>query len=100
MSPNTGRSFDLLSDELVGFLQKIVQSTLGEGTTIEIRLAAAVDERHPKLPVILVSGYGALLTNEQLDGDAYTSFLSKPFQRRQLGEALREFDAISSMELS
>ena len=61
---------------------------------------AEVRKRHPKLPVILVSGYGPLLTNEHLDADAYTSFLGKPFQRRQLAEALKEFETESCMEMS
>jgi CheY-like chemotaxis protein len=54
----------------------------------------AVRQRSPRLPVVLVSGYGALIHPES-DVDTYTRFLSKPFRVGQLGATLHELITFS-----
>jgi CheY-like chemotaxis protein len=43
-------------------------------------LAAAIKEKSPRLPVVLVTGWGAQLDPEKLEGSGVDRILSKPFQ--------------------
>lgn len=55
-----------------------------------LSLASRARDLHPELPVLLVSGYCDLLTDEELHDHGVCGMLAKPFTLRQLGDALEK----------
>jgi CheY-like chemotaxis protein len=53
-------------------------------------LAAELRKRNAVLPLIIASGYGEAQIRERLSPDAFTRFLGKPYDGRQLEAALRD----------
>ena len=54
------------------------------------RLAEELLRLRPDLPIILCSGYGRLLTDQQATVLGFRAFLQKPFGRRELGLAVQQ----------
>jgi signal transduction histidine kinase/CheY-like chemotaxis protein len=54
------------------------------------QLARAVREFHPRLPVLLVSGYGGASLASRAQASGVRRVLSKPLERRELGQALAD----------
>lgn len=57
---------------------------------------AAIRERRPSLPVLLVSGQTDAATSELVDEYPNVAFLPKPFGRKELAERIGELDESSS----
>ncbi|TNE87677.1 MAG: PAS domain-containing sensor histidine kinase [Deltaproteobacteria bacterium] len=60
---------------------------LPDGTGTE--LAAHLRSRHPRLPVLFTSGMAGENVDTELEGDAYTEFIAKPFTVRSIAHGVR-----------
>jgi FixJ family two-component response regulator len=60
-----------------------------------LQLARTLRRRHPRLPIVLISGYSPALAEHQ--GLSGAEFLPKPFRQKALGDAIRR--AVQSARL-
>jgi CheY-like chemotaxis protein len=53
-----------------------------------LELLAAIRQRYPKLPVLLMSGNPEQVTDDSLPLDLYTDFIPKPYRSQDLLEKM------------
>jgi DNA-binding NtrC family response regulator len=77
----------LAADPAAGIDLLLTDVVLADGTGIE--LAAEMRAAHPRLPILLMSGYAAPGLLPEDDDDPRRDLLQKPFSPDELGRSVR-----------